>query len=151
MKPAKELIEAELTHILPSPQITNSTVLSGFLKFIVKETLEGRSQELKEYTIGINVLKSDTDFNPQIDSIVRIHAGRLRRALNEYYYVEGKEAPLIISIPKGEYVPSFQINAKSTEKPTPKTTGLTSTVKEFWYDTKGILKGKADVTVFGKK
>src|SRR5690606_34173333 len=89
------------------------------------ETLEGRSQELKEYTIGINVLKRDVDFNPQIDSIVRIHAGRLRRALKEYYYEEGREDALVISIPKGGYVPSFHINSKAKKEATPENFGLT--------------------------
>lgn len=45
------------------------------------ETLNGNEQSLKEYIIGVNVLKKDPDFNPQIDSIVRIHAGRLRKYL----------------------------------------------------------------------
>ncbi|MEK6479185.1 hypothetical protein WJR50_16685 [Catalinimonas sp. 4WD22] len=109
MEPPKQEVEAELNQILSSPQIGNSTVLSDFLKFVVQETLDGRSEELKEYTIGINVLKRDSDFNPQIDSIVRIHAGRLRRALKEYYYEDGRKDKLLISIPKGGYIPSFQM------------------------------------------
>ena len=40
---------------------------------------------LKEYTIAVNVLDKPTNFKPQDNSIVRIHAGRLRRALNHFY------------------------------------------------------------------
>jgi len=85
----------------------NSSVLTQFLNFVVTETLAGRSDSLKEYTIGVQALKKDADFNPQIDSIVRIHAGRLRRALKEYYYELGQNDPIIIDIPKGSYTPIF--------------------------------------------
>lgn len=85
----------------------NSSVLTQFLNFVVSETLAGRSDSLKEYTIGVQALKKDADFNPQIDSIVRIHAGRLRRALKEYYYELGQNDPIIIDIPKGSYTPLF--------------------------------------------
>jgi hypothetical protein len=43
-----------------------------------------------------------------LDAIVRIHAGRLRRALKEYYYDAGKNDPIVIEIPKGSYIPVFQ-------------------------------------------
>jgi TolB-like protein len=85
----------------------NSSVLTQFLNFVVSETLAGRSDSLKEYTIGVQALKKDADFNPQIDSIVRIHAGRLRRALKEYYYELGQNDPIVIDIPKGSYTPLF--------------------------------------------
>jgi len=105
---SKKEILVELDNVLSSPQISGSTVLSEFLKFIVHETLDGRGDELKEYTIGVNALKRDSSFNPQIDSIVRIHAGRLRRSLKEYYYEAGVEDQIVITIPKGSYQPVFE-------------------------------------------
>jgi TolB-like protein len=101
------VITDQLNRILASNAFKNSRVLSGFLKFVTEETLAGREQEIKEYNIGIQVLCRNFDFNPQIDSIVRIHAGRLRRALKEYYYGEGKQDPVWIEIPKGSYIPVF--------------------------------------------
>jgi TolB-like protein len=103
----KEIL-VELDNVLSSPQISGSGVLSEFLKFIVHETLEGRGEDLKEYTIGVNALKRDSSFNPQIDSIVRIHAGRLRRSLKEYYYEAGANDEVVITIPKGSYQPVFE-------------------------------------------
>lgn len=99
-----------LDRVLASPNFVHSTVLSKFLRHIVLETIEGRGHELKEYTIGVEALKKDADFNPQIDSIVRIHAGRLRRALRDYYQSEGANDPIAILVPKGSYVPIFEIN-----------------------------------------
>jgi TolB-like protein len=105
---SRKEINAQLDRILASPQISGSGVLSDFLRFIVQEAIDGRGDELKEYTIGVNALRRDADFNPQIDSIVRIHAGRLRRAVKEYYYELGNNDPIVISIPKGSYQPSFE-------------------------------------------
>ena len=104
---SKEEITSQLDRILASSQLLASNVLTAFLSFIVRETLEGKGNDLKEYTIAVCALKKDADFNPQIDSIVRIHAGRLRRALKEYYYENGRHDPITISIPKGSYIPTF--------------------------------------------
>jgi TolB-like protein len=101
-------IREQLDRILSTPAFKNSGILSGFLKFVVDETLAERDKEIKEYNIGVNVLFRKPDFNPQLDSIVRMHAGRLRRALNEYYNDSGKKDPIRIEIPKGGYVPFFQ-------------------------------------------
>jgi len=105
-------IHTQLIRVLSSSQLAGSNVLSEFLNFIVHETIDGRGGELKEYTIGVHALKKESDFNPQLDSIVRIHAGRLRRALKEYYYEEGSNDPIIIHIPKGSYIPSFELRAE---------------------------------------
>ncbi len=150
MEPSKKTIEAELDKILAAPQIAKSRVLSAFLKYIVHETLEGRSDELKEYTIAIDVLKREEDFNPQVDSIVRIHAGRLRRTLKEYYYEEGRENALKISIPKGGYIPAFTLNAKVK----PDNTALVNdrSLEEIFEKEEKITKdaSKADDGVFQK-
>lgn len=108
-----ELVNAQLARILMAEPFQNSGTLSRFLKFIVEETLAGHESELKEYIIALKVLSKRTDFNPQSDPIVRIHAGRLRRALNEYFLEAGKDDQLIISIPKGAYVPTFSIRQEN--------------------------------------
>jgi len=113
-------IHQQLSRILASDPFQHSGVLSHFLKFVVNTTLDGKGQELKEYTIARNVLSKKADFNPQMDSIVRIHAGRLRRALKEYYEEAGRQDPVVISIPKGSYVPGFslpgQLNAVESKQ-----------------------------------
>src|SRR5690349_12673871 len=109
----------QLDRVLASSNFLHSSVLAKFLKHIVVETIEGRGHELKEYTIGVAALKKDADFNPQIDSIVRIHAGRLRRALREYYQTEGVSDPIAIGVPKGSYVPVFEINTLANFVVTP--------------------------------
>lgn len=113
----RDSILEQLSLILNSPRFSGSTVLSEFLAFIVHETLEKRGHVLKEYTIGVHALGKDVDFNPQLDSIVRIHAGRLRRALKEYYYEDGVNDSIVIAIPKGSYMPSFETRSTTAHDP----------------------------------
>jgi TolB-like protein len=102
-----EEINNQLHRILEYPAFRSSWVLTKFLEFIVSETIHERDQQIKEYSIAVNVLNRPPNFNPHDDAVVRIHAGRLRRALNEYYLTEGKNDSIIIEIPKGCYIPQF--------------------------------------------
>ena len=102
-----EDIHQQTKRILDFPIFRKSPVLSRFLEFIVFETIQGRELQIKEYSIAIHVLHRANSFNPNVDSIVRIHAGRLRRALNDYYLSDGIYDPIVIDIPKGCYVPEF--------------------------------------------
>jgi len=109
-----EEINSQLHRILDSTVFQNSPTLTRFLSFIVTETIHGKQHHIKEYSIAINVLNRQPDFNPHDDAVVRIHAGRLRRALNEYYLTKGIHDPIIIQIPKGGYIPQFEVG--QTEK-----------------------------------
>lgn len=100
-------INEQTKRILSFPMFSNSPVLSRFLEFIISETIHKKEVHIKEYAIAINVLYRAHDFNPNVDSIVRIHAGRLRRALTDYYLTQGIYDTIVIRIPKGCYVPEF--------------------------------------------
>lgn len=126
LPPDKLEIEDQLNRILLFPVFANSQILSGFLSFIVEETLSGRSNQLKEYTIGTYVLSKKNGYNPQADASVRIHAGRLRRALYNYYSGPGSNDPILISVDKGSYIPKF-------EKVSPETLQLDSTGPYVFY------------------
>lgn len=107
-------IKEQLNRILLFPTFCNSMILSQFLSFIVEETLAGKSHLIKEYTIGISVLLKKTAYDPQHDASVRIHAGRLRKALADYYNGPGLNDSILISVPKGGYIPTFD-TVKSPE------------------------------------
>lgn len=106
---AAVIIRAELARVLASDAFRAAPQLSAFLTFIVERTIEGRAAELKGYTIAVEGLGRPADFNPQIDPIVRVEAGRLRRALAQYYSGEGQGSPVLISMPVGGYVPVFEV------------------------------------------
>ena len=78
-------INAELERILSSSQFRSSERIRQFLRFVVEETLSGRSDGIKAYSIAIDCFERGGDFDPQIDPYVRIVARRLRRALKHYY------------------------------------------------------------------
>lgn len=103
----KTVIDNQLGRIFADAHFMESDILKRFLSFIVHETLLGRSNCLKEYTIAVNVLGKPASFKPQENGIVRIHAGRLRRALSQYYNEKGIDDDIVITIPKGKYVPVF--------------------------------------------
>ncbi|HEY6977526.1 MAG TPA: FlgO family outer membrane protein [Chitinophagaceae bacterium] len=108
---SRDEINQQLQKILLDPVFAVSDILKRFLSFIVEETFAGHSNQLKEYTIGVKVLNKPVGFNPQQDAIVRIHAGRLRRALKQYYKNAGAVESIRLSIPKGSYVPVFGDNS----------------------------------------
>ena len=102
-----DLIRKELSLIMAFEEIKNSHVLSKFIEFVVEKKLAGLEDEIKEYTIAVKGLGKPRDYNPQLDASVRIHAGRLRRSLAQYYQSRGKDDHIQIDIPKGSYVPVF--------------------------------------------
>lgn len=110
------LIRAALDRILASDAFRSAPQLAAFLGFIVERSLAGRAVELKGYTIAVEAFGRPPDFDPQSDPIVRVEAGRLRKALVQYYAGEGVAEPLRIAIPVGGYVPSFVSDA---EEPVP--------------------------------
>lgn len=118
VQPTSADISNQLNRILSFASFSNSPVLSSFLTFIVNETMEGRERTLKEYTIGTRVLAKKVNYDPQADASVRIHAGRLRRALYDYYNGPGANDKTLISVPKGSYVPRFECITASI-KPAP--------------------------------
>jgi TolB-like protein len=104
------LVTAQLDFILSSPMFDASERNRRFLRYIVEETLANGGARIKGYSVGISVFDRETNFDPQIDPVVRIEAGRLRRSLERYYLTDGRCAPVRISVPKGGYVPLFELN-----------------------------------------
>ena len=106
-RPGAREIRAALERVLASEAMRSSPQLAAFLRFVVEAVLEGNSDRIKGYVIAVEVLKRGTKFNPQIDPIVRVEATRLRRTLERYYASAGAEDPVVITLPRGTYVPTF--------------------------------------------
>jgi len=112
-------VREQVIRICQNPSFAKSRILSDFLNFVIEKTLDGKQNILKEYTIALEVLKKKPDFNPQLDAIVRIHAGRLRKILDAYYDGEGANDPVKIQIPRGSYVPIFEKTPKKEKLANP--------------------------------
>jgi len=99
----------QLTRILASPGFSGAKSRAKFLEYVVQRTLAGQQESLKEYTIGVEVFDRGAQFDPKTDGVVRTQAGLVRRHLERYYAGEGRHDPLVIVVPKGHYVPKFQL------------------------------------------
>jgi adenylate cyclase len=103
-----DAVRSVLDNILASPQFASSPQVSATLRYVVQETLEGRSDRIKAYSIAIDVLNKTEEFDPSANPIVRVLAGRLRESLTGYYDSDhGLEQSIVITVPKGSYVPVF--------------------------------------------
>src|SRR5216684_7991245 len=100
-------VRAQLDRILASAAFADAERASSFLRFVVERALEGRSGEIKESVIAVEVLGRNPSFDSKSDPIVRVEAGRLRDRLSSYYQDEGEADRVLISLPKGGYVPEF--------------------------------------------
>ena len=84
-----QLILDALDRVLSSAVFQGAARSRELLKFLVEERVNGRSERLKEYTIGAEGLGKGDGFDPRIDPIVRAEASRLRGRLQQYYAGEG--------------------------------------------------------------
>ena len=105
---AAESVRAQLEKILVGQPFSHSERLCRFLRFTVEEAIQGRAARLKEYQIGVDVFDKKGEYDPRIDPIVRVEAGRLRSKLEEYYRGEGRDDPVLIKLKKGSYAPVFE-------------------------------------------
>ncbi len=102
-------VAEQLSRIVKSRHFAESHRLKRFLIYVVERSLSGEGDRLKGYTIGLEVFDKPPEFDPQLDTIVRVQAGKLRQRLDLYYADEGREDPLRIEIPRGSYAPIFQL------------------------------------------
>ena len=106
--PSPDEIRRAVDRVVVSDVFNRSPQLAAFLRFVVEAVLHNRQDPIKAYTIGVEVLRRDVRFDPQLDPIVRVEATRLRRAIERYYAGPGIDDPLLIDLPRGSYVPTFR-------------------------------------------
>jgi adenylate cyclase len=107
LQPTDAEIRAELAQMLAGGAFEHAGRAREFLRFVVEETLAGRDDRLKGFTIAVDVFGRGQDFDAQSDPLVRVEAGRLRRRLMEHYQGAGRTSALRIDLPRGSYVPRF--------------------------------------------
>src|ERR1700722_18663422 len=121
--PSAEQCQQQVDRILQSATFRNALTLQQLVQFVADKAIAGGTEGLKEYTIGVEAFGRKQDFDPKTDPIVRVQIHRLRQKLKEYYDAEGSHDPILIEIPKGHYLPSFE----SATVPVPDLNHSTST------------------------
>ena len=107
VSPSAAEVRAALDRMLGSETFASAQRLQRFLGYVVEQTLLGNEATIKGYAVGVEVFGRPADFDPTVDAIVRVEAGRLRGKLREYYDTHGAEETFRIELPKGAYVPRF--------------------------------------------
>lgn len=106
--PGADLVP-ELVQRIASTRLVGSPQLTRFLEFIVAESLAGRGDALKAFTIATEGLGRPPDFDPARDPIVRVEATRLRATLSAYFGEEGRDEPIRLRLARGSYQPLVEV------------------------------------------
>ena len=110
----KAQVRQHLEQLLGSQSFIQADRLRRFLQVLVEHALSGLPESLNQYSIAFEVFDRDASFDPTVDAIVRVEAGRLRSKLLEYYDDEGRDAPVRIAFPKRGYAVRFEFQAASS-------------------------------------
>ena len=100
---------AELECVLRSQEFVRAPRLAHLLTYLCDKMFAGEANQIKEYSIALDVFNREASFDQDSDSIVRVEANRLRKRLAEYYARAGNTKTLQITIPVGQYVPRFEV------------------------------------------
>ena len=140
VQPSAEDVRDQLGRLLASEMFVNADRMSRFLRYVVERPLAGEADRLKEYAIGIDVFDRNDQYDPRVDSIVRVEAARLRSKVEEYYSRAGVNDPVIIRLRRGSYVPVFELRtaaAAAHQGSTPPE--AVATAKRGWPATLALL------------
>src|ERR1700749_4519874 len=123
--PLSALPEWQLVlRIAASRGFSKSELLKKFLLYVCERSLTDDAQEITEQRIGIRIFGRMEGYDPGEDNIVRSYARTLRKRLDAYFAGEGAGETLRVLIPRGGYVPVFEVvpgarRPVATEVPAP--------------------------------
>jgi hypothetical protein len=107
MSPELDANQVQVQRVITSKTFKTSEVHRNLLAYLAEKSLLGEAQNLKEYTVGLDVFGKPSTYDPRQESVVRMHVGRLRQKLTEYYRTEGVEDPVLLDLPKGGFALTF--------------------------------------------
>ena len=108
MDPLNGEARAQVGRILRSDVFYHSEGLKRLLSYLAEKTLSAEADQLKEYTIGVDVFGKGEGYDPRLDSGVRLQVSRLRRKLVEYYAADGANDDIVVALPKGRFKLSIE-------------------------------------------
>ena len=102
-----EQIEHQLSKLLDSHHFRHSHRYPALLRYLVEQTQNGKSAQLKERLLGIEVFHRAPDYDTNTDPVVRVTAAEVRKRIAQYYQEPEHSSELRIELPTGSYVPRF--------------------------------------------
>ena len=103
----RQQVNDALEAVLATEKFEAAPQMSAFLRYVVAQAADGNQSRIKAFTVAVDALGKPDSFDPQNDPVVRVLAGRLRAALTAYNE-DNPNAPVIITMTPGSYVPSFK-------------------------------------------
>ena len=94
--------------IARSRYIVKSARLRDLLEYLCDRVIREGVADIHEQEVGHAVFQRPKDYDTALDNIVRVHASTLRKRLEQYFAEEGRDEPLVIELPKGNYAPVFR-------------------------------------------
>jgi hypothetical protein len=110
----RDACQAQLRQILTSDAFRHTEVLKRLLEYLGQEAL-GEDRDLKEYTVGVEAFGKPPDYDPRVDSSVRVQAGKLRQKLEEYYRTQGVNDSILVQLPKGRFRLEFRDRSTASD------------------------------------
>jgi len=107
-----------LQRVLQSPLFSRCSALRAFLNYVTENAIAGNLELIKEQSIGSAALGRGVGYDPTADNIVRVRAHELRQKLEKHFETVGAHEPVIISVPRGTYIPEFRVRMADTPLPT---------------------------------
>jgi hypothetical protein len=98
-----------LQRVLHSPQFSRCSALRAFLNYVTENAIAGNLELIKEQSIGAAALGRGPGYDPSADNIVRVRAHELRQKLEKHFETVGAREPVVISVPRGTYIPEFRV------------------------------------------
>jgi pimeloyl-ACP methyl ester carboxylesterase len=103
------LIRSQLERVVAGTMFASAGRMPALLRHLLEAELNGAARRLNQTSIAIDVFDRDAQFDPGVDSIVRVEMGRLRNKLREYYATEGRDDPVRFAVPKGRYLLAVEL------------------------------------------
>src|SRR5215831_9164429 len=103
----RSMIREQLERLLESHLFRNSKRYPNMLRHIVERTLAGRSEEIKERSLGVLVFGRPPGYDCSADPVVRMSAAEIRKRLAQYYNEPRHRDQPRIELPTGSYIPEF--------------------------------------------
>jgi len=129
-----EASSAQVQRILQSKAFRTSEIHRNLLNYLAEKSLAGDADNLKEYTVGLDVFAKPSSYDPRQESTVRMHVARLRQKLSEYYRTEGVDDPIIVDLPKGGFRVTFEPRAVEAESAPLAAAPITLDRRHYWYE-----------------
>lgn len=109
----REVLDTEecwalLQRIAASNQLRRATRLQELLNYLGKRSLKDHCDIVHEQTVGVEVFGRREGYDTSSDNIVRTSVSELRKRVDAYFSAEGANEPLIMEIPRWNYIPVFK-------------------------------------------